>query len=196
MNSNEDSTQPDFWNTRYASGKTPWDLGGIPAPLAGFLERNDPSTVLIPGCGAGYEVAAFHAAGWKVTAIDFSPVAVDQARRRLGSFADLVILGDFFQYRFPEQFDVVYERTFLCSLPPTRWPDYVDRMHHVLCPETGRLIGIFLYGEEPEPPPFPLNHAEADRLFSPHFALAESYAIPDSLPLFANKEKWQVWSHH
>ena len=49
---------------RYAAGKTPWDFGGVPSALKSFLERSSVrGRVLIPGCGSGYEVQAFHAAG-------------------------------------------------------------------------------------------------------------------------------------
>jgi SAM-dependent methyltransferase len=118
-----DSSHPDFWTTRYVAGKTPWDFGGVPAALKSFLARPSvPMRVLIPGCGSGYEVQAFHAAGYDVTAIDFSPAAVDQAKRVLGNLAERVILGDFFTHDFGQgRFDLIYERTFLCSMTPTRW---------------------------------------------------------------------------
>jgi SAM-dependent methyltransferase len=140
-----DSTHPDFWTSRYAAGKTPWDFGSVPAALKSFLARSSaPGRVLIPGCGSGYEVQAFHETGYDVTAIDFSPGAVDQAKRVLGVLAERVILGDFFTYNFEQgPFDLIYERTFLCSMPPSRWPDYANRMADLLSPEGG-LIGIFL----------------------------------------------------
>jgi SAM-dependent methyltransferase len=162
-----DSSHPDFWTTRYAVGKTPWDFGGVPAALKSFLARSSvPTRVLIPGCGSGYEVQAFHAAGYDVTTIDFSPAAVDQAKRVLGVLAERVILGDFFTHDFGQcRFDLIYERTFLCSMAPSRWPDYVKRMADLLSPG-GRLIGVFLYGQRsPSGPPFPLTDTDADRLF-------------------------------
>jgi SAM-dependent methyltransferase len=89
MEKASDSSHPDFWTTRYAAGKTPWDFGGVPAALKSFLARSSvPMRVLIPGCGSGYEVQAFHAGGYDVTSIDFSPAAVDQARRVLGGLAE------------------------------------------------------------------------------------------------------------
>jgi SAM-dependent methyltransferase len=92
-----DSTHPDFWTSLYAAGKMPWDFGSVPAALKSFLARSStPGRVLIPGCGSGYEVQGFHDAGYDVTAIDFSPAAVDQAKRVLGVLAERVILGDFF----------------------------------------------------------------------------------------------------
>jgi SAM-dependent methyltransferase len=194
MPSAEDSTRPDFWNTRYAAGKTPWDLGGVPAALRSFLARaKPPGRILIPGCGSGYEVRAFHEAGFKVTAIDFSPAAVERAGRLLGPLGRSVIQGDFFTHDFTGQnFDLIYERTFLCSLPPERWPAYATRMADLL--QTGKLLaGIFLYGEEPEPPPYPLGDAQALELFGQEFELIRSEPVSDSLPLFQGMERWQEW---
>jgi thiopurine S-methyltransferase len=59
----------------------------------------------------------------------------------------------------------------------------------------GRLVGVFFYGAESDPPPFPLSPAEADATLGPWFRLVEDHAIPpaDSLPRFAGTERWQVW---
>jgi SAM-dependent methyltransferase len=190
-----DSNRPDFWTVRYRSDKTPWDFGGVPSALHSFLERSPgPGKVLIPGCGAGYEVQAFHAAGHDVSAIDFSPGAVEQAKRVLGVLAERVILGDFFTYDFGQRrFDLIYERTFLCSMTPSRWPDYVNRTADLLSPG-GRLIGVFLYGQSsPSGPPFPLTEPEAGQLFKKRFRLLRSEPMTDSLPLFRDMERWQEW---
>jgi protein-L-isoaspartate O-methyltransferase len=142
--SDSDSSHPDFWTARYAGGKTPWDFGGAPAALKSFLTRfTVSSTVLIPGSGSAYEVQAFHAAGHDVTAIDFSTAAVERARRVLGALGERVILGDFFKHDFGgRRFDLIYERTFLCSMAPSHWPAYAKRIAEPLSPG-GRLIGIF-----------------------------------------------------
>lgn len=195
MDNSSDSNQPDFWTVRYTAGKTPWDFGGVPAALKSFLER--PSVrgrVLIPGCGSGYEIQAFHAAGYEVSAIDFSPAAVDQAKHALGFLAERVVLGDFFTYDFGQRrFDLIYERTFLCSMTPSRWPEYVNRMAELLS-AGGRLIGVFLYGQRsPSGPPFPLTEPEAEQLFKKRFQLLQSEAMTDSLPLFRDMERWQEW---
>ena len=190
----EDSSKPEFWNTRYAAGKTPWDLGGVPTALRSFLARaQPPGRVLIPGCGSGYEVKAFYDAGSEVTAIDFSPAALQRAERNLGPLRRRIIAGDFFTHDFIGQnFDLIYERTFLCSLPPERWRDYATRMADLL--EKGKLLaGIFLYGEEAEPPPYPLTETQALELFGQDFELIRSEPVSDSLPLFQGMERWQEW---
>lgn len=196
MEKSADSTHPDFWTIRYATGRTPWDFGGVPAALKSFLASSSstPGSVLIPGCGSGYEVQAFHTAGYDVTAIDFSPAAVDQAKRVLGVLAGRVIFGDFFTHDFRRRrFDLIYERTFLCSMPPRRWPDYANRMADLLS-AGGRLIGVFLYSQEPAPgPPYPLTGKQAEELFQSRFRLERSELMTDSLPLFRGMERWQEW---
>jgi SAM-dependent methyltransferase len=161
--------------------------------LKAFLQTSQAGSVLIPGCGLAYEVRAFDEAGWKVTAIDFSPVAVKRARSQLGALADRVVEGDFFQHDFGSQrFDLIYERTFLCALHPDLWPDYVRRMTQLLQPN-GKLAGIFLYGAIGEPPPYPLSPAKANELLGKNFTLINTLPVIDSLPLFAGNERWQEW---
>lgn len=195
MNEQADSTQPDFWTKRYASGKTPWDFRGVPAALKSFLAGTFArGAVLIPGCGSGYEIQAFHEAGFEVTAIDFSAGAIEKAKVVLGSLAQKILSGDFFTYDFLQnRFDLIYERTFLCSLPPNRWPDYARRMAALLKPN-GKLAGIFLYGRESEPPPFPLAENQGEKLFGKAFRLTRDEPVADSLPIFKGMERWQEWA--
>jgi hypothetical protein len=204
MNSNEpnrrvmppinNSDVPEFWNERYASGKTPWVIDRIPAALAAFLHRAEPGAVLIPGCGNNYEIIrAFDAAGFIVTAIDFSPVAVEQAKGPLTSLGERLFVADFFHHDFETtRFDLIYERTFLCALSPSRWNEYAARAANLLRP-AGLLAGIFFYGEEPDPPPHPLSTLRANEIFGKDFRLRRSDAVSDSLPVFAGQEKWQEW---
>ena len=189
----QDSSRPEFWDARYASGETPWDFHGVPAALEAFLKTSHAGTVLIPGCGSGYEVRAFDEAGWEVTAIDFSPVAVKRARSELGLLANRVVQDDFFKHDFGSQrFDLIYERTFLCALPPDLWPACVKRMIQLLRP-SGKLAGIFLYGDQADPPPYPLTPAKVTDLFGKNFSLIKTSLVTDSLPLFAGNERWQEW---
>jgi thiopurine S-methyltransferase len=188
-----DSAQPDFWSERYNSGRTPWQLDYVPKQLGAFIRALPVGArVLIPGCGGDWRtIRAFREAGHNVTAIDFSPVAVEQAGKALGEFE--VILGDFFTYDFgSRRFDIVYERTFLCSLPPRFWNNYVTRVAQLLQPK-GMLAGFFLYGENSDPPPYPLSEASATKLFPGRFEFIRTEAVPDSLPIFRGMEKWQEW---
>lgn len=188
-----DSTEPQFWETRYASERTPWDFGGVPQALGAYLKAHPRGgRVLIPGCGSGYEVAAFAHAGYDVTAIDFSPAAVARARERVGKpLSDRILLADFFHHDFHTPFDCVYERTFLCALPPERWPQVAARIAELLRPR-GLYYGFFFLGDKHDGPPFGLSPDDADLLFNSRFTLVDDLDVSDSLPLFAGRERWQV----
>jgi SAM-dependent methyltransferase len=173
----------------------PWDLGVAPGALTRWLaQANRPGRVLIPGCGRGHEVRAFHDAGWDVLAIDYTPGAVAGAKENLALLADKVMLADFFTHDFGgKRFDVVYERTFLCAMPPARWGDYARRMNELI-EENGELVGLFLFGVEDDPPPYPLRSpAEQMTLLGQFFELTADGAVPDSPAFFAGRERWQVW---
>jgi hypothetical protein len=185
---------PEFFDTRYAAGRTPWDFGGVPKALRVFLERHQgPGRVLIPGCGSGYEIQGFASSGWEVIGIDFSTVAVARARRLLGPLADTVQKGDFFDYPFREgEFDIIYERTFLCALVPEYWLPYARRISELIAPG-GILCGFYFHGPEDEPPPYPISQEQLCQLLGGAFEMIENKPVEDSLPLFAGKERWQIW---
>lgn len=195
----QDSSLPFFWDTRYEKGDTPWDAGGIPPRLAAFLRDEPPGRrVLIPGCGSGYEIAAFAKAGHDVTAIDFSSAAVERARRPLGPLAERVVFGDFFRADFaPDAFDLIYERTFLCALPRRLWPHYVRRMAALL-ESGGRLAGFFLFDDSEKGPPFGLKMGELEALLSARFHRTSDEPVPkqQSVTVLADKERWQIWKRN
>ena len=148
---------------------------------------------MITGCGTDHEVLRFfQSAGFEVTAIDFSTVAVAQIKEALGNFDGKIIRGDFFKVDFPSQFDLIYERTFLCALHPRRWPQYVRRVAQLLRLR-GKVVGVFFYGTEPDPPPYPLSKARAAEIFGKYFRLTRDIKVSDSVAMFAGMERWQEW---
>lgn len=188
------TSRAEFFNVRYNAGETPWDFGGVPKALRAFLERHrGPGNVLIPGCGSGYEIEAFSSCGWHAVGIDFSAVAVKRARTMLGPLADRVYEGDLFAYPLRENsFDIIYERTFLCALPPETRSQYAQRMAKLSAP-SGILCGFFFFGPEDEPPPYPVSQEELDKLLGSGFTKIEDTPVEDSLAIFVGKERWQVW---
>jgi SAM-dependent methyltransferase len=192
----EDAARPEFWEKRFREEFTPWDAGRVPAALEAFL-KTEPrgQRVLIPGCGSGYEVRAFAEAGFEVSAIDFAPAAVERARRILGPLASLVRSGDFFAFDPGGPFDLVYERAFLCALPRRIWPRYAPRVAGLLRP-AGRLAGFFFFDDSERGPPFGLKQGELHTLLRGNFELAADAAVDDSIPVFAGRERWQVWTRN
>lgn len=189
-----DSSAPEFWDTRFRSGVTPWDAGGVPAHLESWLKtRPSGAKVLVPGCGTGYEVALFARHGDDVLGIDFSAAAVEAARRYLGPRSRLVRPADFFAFD-EGPFDLVYERALLCALPRIRWPAWARRMSELVRPG-GELAGFFYLDDNERGPPFGTSREELQRLLDPGFVLRQDEPIAprDSLAVFAGKEIWQVW---
>jgi SAM-dependent methyltransferase len=190
-----DPLAPAFWDERFDRQFTPWDRGGAPAELRAFVAQAQgkaPLTVLVPGCGSAYELALMLEAGWDATAIDFSPVAVARAKGLAGQWADRIVQADFFDYSPPRPLDLVYEQAFLCALPRARWLDVAARWTSLLAPG-GLLAGYFFFDGVAKGPPFGIARTQLDALLAPHFDCLTDQAVPDSMPVFAGKERWMVW---
>jgi SAM-dependent methyltransferase len=190
----EDAAKPEFWEKRFRENFTPWDAGRVPSVLERFLAIEPRGArVLIPGCGSGYEVRAFAEAGHDVIAVDFAPAAVERAQKTLGPLSKRVRLADFFEFDFSAPFDLVYERAFLCSLPRPLRPRYAQRLPELLGPQ-GRLAGFFFFEDGERGPPFGLRSGELEALLGGRFERIADEPVADSIPIFAGKERWQVWS--
>jgi SAM-dependent methyltransferase len=189
----QDSSKPDYWDTRYRGGVTPWDGAGVPPRLMKWLQTASPGRVLIPGCGTGYEVRAFYEHQFEVVAIEFSDAAIEAAQRELGPLGNLVKKADFFSFS-TAPFDLVYERAFLCALPRALWPQWARRVAELVGPG-GALAGFFYLDDNERGPPFGISSSALRAFLDPMFELEEELAIApeQSIPVFKGKEVWQVW---
>jgi thiopurine S-methyltransferase len=190
---------PEFWEERYRAGQTPWEFPGVPPALTRFLAANPAApgdTVLVPGCGSGQELAAFAAAGYAVTAVDFSATAVERARARVPAGAAVALhCADFFTCALPAAgYSLIYERTFVCALDPARWVAVTARIAELLRP-TGRWAGLFYEGPKEDGPPFGWDRGEAEQLLRQVLAPEVTLPVPpaESPALFAGREWWREW---
>lgn len=189
----QDSSQPEFWESRYRDKLIPWDAGKVPGALRQCLPKLPPGArILIPGCGSAHEAYYLAENGFDVLAIDFSPAAVELARKNLARFAGIVQLADFFEFDHGKPFDVIYERAFLCALPRKMWRDYAARCAHLL-KSGGWIAGFFFFAETARGPPFGTSRQELDSLLQPGFECIDDQAVADSIDVFTGKERWQVW---
>ncbi|MCU0949785.1 MAG: TPMT family class I SAM-dependent methyltransferase [Burkholderiaceae bacterium] len=196
-----------FWDERFAAGFTPWDAAGCPPAFTRWLAARGPGAgrrVLVPGCGAAYEVAALDDAGFAVTAIDYAGQAVAAARTVLGEAraARTLQQADFFADGAwsAAPFDLVYERAFVAALPVALWPRWAARCAALLRPG-GTLAGLFVIdavAAQASPrrgPPFCTTLEALDALLTPAFARRATQPVPaaESLPVFAGRELWIDW---
>ncbi|RDK11550.1 methyltransferase domain-containing protein [Cupriavidus lacunae] len=186
------AADPAFWDERFEQGFTPWDQGGVPEEFRQFIESRALCRTLVPGCGNGWEAAWLFERGWPVTAIDFSPQAVASAWRTLGPAGAVVQQGDFFAFTPQQACELIYERAFLCALPPAMRADYAARVAQLL-PPGGLLAGYFYLGENRGGPPFAMPAEELEALLAPGFERLEDRSSAAPLPVFQGQERWQVW---
>jgi methyl halide transferase len=149
----------EFWRSRYRTGRTPWDLGGVSAPVQTLVERWFPPAgrVLVPGCGRGYEALFLAARGYEVTALDLVPEPLLDLRVQAqvrGLRLD-IREGDMFDLPDTEngRYDVLLEQTCLCALHPDLYADYEALALRVLKPG-GQLLGVFMQVPFTDGPPY------------------------------------------
>lgn len=101
------------WNRRYQEGDTPWDMRIPSRELSRVLDSGliHGRTALEMGCGTGTNAVYLTEQGFQVTAIDGSPLAIEQAqqlaeRRQvhvewiIGDVCDLPDMGQTFDFLF------------------------------------------------------------------------------------------------
>ena len=184
---------PDFWCKRFGEGVTPWDAGRVQGDFASFVAaRTQPLNTLIPGCGSAWEASHLADHRWPVTALDFSPTAVACAREVLADQAVDLVCADFFAWQPAQALDLIYERAFLCALPRKLWADWGKRVAELL-PPGGLLAGYFSVCDQLKGPPFGILPEQLDALLLPNFECLTDQPVADSIPVFAGRERWQVW---
>jgi len=137
-----------FWQARFETGTTPWDRGAASPQLLRWRDEGvftAGSTVLVPGCGSGWEVAELAAAGVAVTGLDYAAAAVDRSKQHLAErgLQAQVLQTDVLQWSPTAPVDAVYEQTCLCALHPDHWTAYAAQLHAWLKPG-GRLLALFM----------------------------------------------------
>jgi len=180
-----------FWETRYRSGTTPWDLGGPTPAFAQLLAESaapTPGRLLVPGCGRGYDAVLFARHGFSVVGVDLAPTALAHAARlaRDAGVTCTVVEVDLFDLagRYPGAFDYVLEYTCFCAIDPVRRREYVQVLADCLRPG-GWLLGLFFPvlppGYPRDGPPFAVADAEIRALFADRFAIEHLAPTPHTI---------------
>lgn len=172
--------ESEYWERRYQSGQTGWDLGQAAPPLRDFLSCHEDRTarVLVPGAGYGHEVLLLQSLGFRhVTVLDVAPTPLETLRRNLGEGTFQVCEEDFFSHR--GRYDLILEHTFFCALDPALRPAYVRKMKELLVPG-GLLAGLLFNRDFPINPPFGGSATEYRALFGSDFELLTLAACSSS----------------
>jgi len=162
----------DFWDNRWLTGQTGWDLGQVSPPLKAYIDqiKNRSTKILIPGCGNAYEAEYLIRNGFdNVYIVEISEKAIATFKARFPDFPNNHIFhADFFE--LTGQFDLIIEQTFFCAILPELRLKYVDKMTELLNPN-GKLVGLLFNRGFSGGPPFGGSLSEYQGLFQSKFEI-------------------------
>ena len=181
-----------FWEDRYHSNETGWDLGGPSTPLKEYLDQltDKELRILIPGGGKAWEAEYAHRQGFtNVFVIDLTDAPFKELLSRCPDFPkEHLIVGDFFQHE--GQYDRILEQTFFCALDPALRERYVADMKKLLAPG-GKLVGVLFNDTlNTDRPPFGGFKADYEPLFRKHFEQLSMEPCHNSIEPRAGRELW------
>lgn len=184
----------DYWQERYRTAQTKWDLDGVSPALNRWFSKEitKESRILIPGAGNGHEVEYLWKAGFKqVYLCDWAAQALANFKKRCPEFPDeQLICSDFFELE--GTWDLIVEQTFFCALLPELRTNYAQKMKDLLAPN-GRLVGLFFNREfEGDGPPFGGRKEQYQSLFSPYFSTVHFERCTASVPARSGHELFAV----
>ncbi len=182
-----DVNSPDKWEADYRGRTDGWDLSG-PTPALKRLASNGrfrPGKMFGPCAGRGHDAREFARHGFEVTAVDFSPSAVQEMKRLADPAAPIEILQHD-MFTLPSQldgmFDYVLQYTCFCAIDPMRREDYAELVARLL-KSGGIYIDLaFPLDGRAGGPPFAVSDAEIIGLFgSRGFELVSREKLADSV---------------
>ncbi len=123
-----------------------WD-SGIPAPeLVRFIARKPPGNAIDIGCGTGTNLLYLAHHNWQVTGIDFAPLAIQKAKRKLADFPKTLLVADVTKLAglvLPGPFDLALDMGCFLSLSDKGRLAYVKGMEKWIKPDGVVMIYAF-----------------------------------------------------
>lgn len=179
-----------FWNLRWETHNTGWDIGYPSPPIVEYMKRYSDKNVaiLIPGCGNAHEAEFLANNGFtNISLVDIAPKAVEILKEKFkANPAIKIFCTDFFE--FEGQFDLMIEQTFFCTHYPWRREKYVKKANSLL-KSGGRIIGVLFASEfEFEGPPFGGTKSDYKKIFEPFFEIKNMEECYNSIPPRAGNE--------
>ncbi|XP_048550780.1 probable thiocyanate methyltransferase 2 [Triticum urartu] len=168
----------DGWTRCWEEGLTPWDLGE-PTPAVVELVKSGTlpggggttATVLVPGCGGGYDAVALSGAGRFVVGLDVCDAAIQKARQWSSISPDgnfiAFVNADFFTWEPPEPFHLIFDYTFFCAIDPSLRSAWARRMYDLLRPDGELITLMYLVEGQESGPPFNATVLDYEEVLNP-----------------------------
>ena len=110
----------DYWANRYSDSNAPWDIGEVSRPIREYIDQLilDDRSILIPGCGYGYEGEYLWRKGFRnVYFLDFSNEPLKSIKIRCPEIPqENFICKSIFELN--GTYDLIIEQTLFCALDP------------------------------------------------------------------------------
>lgn len=153
-----------FWNELYKNNNDGWDLKTPNPVFIDIISGNkfiNPCKLLITGSGKGYDAIAASKLGYEVTAVDFSPYAMNYASNTAIKEGvsidflneDIFLLSD----EYKNKFDVVYEYTTLCAINPKRREEFIKKITSTIKINGKFIVLLFPVDGREGGPPFSID---------------------------------------
>lgn len=167
-----------FWNERYETSRTGWDIGCVSTPLKEYIDQitDKDIKILIPGCGNSYEAEYLSKKGFRnITLIDISDSLIKNLEKKFGNNKNVSLFTeDFFEHK--GNYDLILEQTFFCAIDPSLRENYALKMKNLIN-KNGKLAGVLFINNNNEPlknqnneePPFFGSVSEYKNIFSKYF---------------------------
>lgn len=195
-----------YWEERYCSGQTGWDIGYAAPAITDYLEHRVQTVdsinrnsifdlkILIPGVGRGHEVHYLWENGFRnLTVLDIAEQPLNYIHKRIPEFpANALIQANFLDFNGFD-YNLILEQTFFCALAPNHRSAYVQKMHNLLQPG-GKLAGLlFDFPLTESGPPFGGCEKEYRKAFEPYFWIKTLERANNSIPPRAGKELFFIF---
>ena len=164
------------------------DAGRVEPAFAAHIAARPPAfeRCLVPGCGRGHAVECLARSGRHAIGLEISSAAAKLARSHLVNTRGLtprtrgqaeVLVGDFFThlpsshslspFEVGEPYDLIYDATFLCSLPKAKRSDWASCMSRLIKTGGELIMDVFPVADYEGGPPFAMSLELVEGLLKP-----------------------------
>lgn len=154
-----------LYNLMYRFGSPRWDTNITPPEVVAVIEGNaaiPAGRALDLGCGTGTNVLYLAHHGWEAVGVDFSPIAIQQARQKVkGTTEAIFVEGDvsrLSQLGIEGPFDFVLDIGCLHGLPAHARQSYAREVARVTWPGALFMIWAIASDRRPLLPGAPIMH--------------------------------------
>jgi len=123
-----------------------WDKG-VPAPeLIRHISGKSPGNAIDLGCGTGTNLLYLAKNGWRITGLDYAPLAIVKAKRKLKNFQKTLLIADVTkldEIELPGPYDLGLDIGCLHSLPESSRLPYIKGLGKWILPGSSFLIYAF-----------------------------------------------------